>query len=371
MNILILSWRGPKHPHEGGAEIVTHEHAKYWVKNGHQVTLFTSSFDGALPEEDIDGIHIVRRGKQAFGVQIAAFFWYLRYSEEPFNLVIDHFHGIPFFSPLYVRVSKIAFIHEIARNVWLHNPWKGPFHYLPSIIGKFGEPFVFKFFYKNIPFVTVSSSTKADLVKYGIDSDQITVIHNGVITQKVSVSKNKAFTVMFLGALAKDKGVEDAIASFELIAKRIPEAQFWVVGKGTPKYVEILTQMAKRSGIEAQVKFFGFVSEKRKFELLKKAHVLINSSVHEGWGLVNIEANSQGTPVVGYRVSGMVDSVTDGKTGLLVDYGDITALSRAVCELHDNRDLYKSLAKEAQKWSEQYTWDDSCKKSLTFIEKHI
>ena len=76
MNILILSWRGPGHPNEGGAELVTMEHAKAWVKAGHDVTVFTSSFDDAKKKENINGVEIIRKGGQVFGVHIAAFFWY-------------------------------------------------------------------------------------------------------------------------------------------------------------------------------------------------------------------------------------------------------------------------------------------------------
>ncbi len=121
MNILILSWRGIGHPNAGGAEIVTHEHAKGWVKAGHQVILFTSYFPDAKREEVIDGIEIKRYGRQMLGVQWEAFKWYLFGVHCKFDLVIDQFHGIPFFTPFYVRSKKIAFIHEVAKEVWRLN----------------------------------------------------------------------------------------------------------------------------------------------------------------------------------------------------------------------------------------------------------
>jgi len=51
MNILVFSWRGPKHPLAGGAEQVDHEHQKGWIKGGNAVTLFTSSFPEAKEEK--------------------------------------------------------------------------------------------------------------------------------------------------------------------------------------------------------------------------------------------------------------------------------------------------------------------------------
>lgn len=118
LKILIFSWRGPKHPHQGGAEIVTHEHAKAWVRAGHDVTLFTSHFDDAEFEETIDGVKIIRAGSQILTVQLKAFLWYFFRNKNSFDLVIDQFHGLPFFTPLYVRSQKLAFIHEVTKDVW-------------------------------------------------------------------------------------------------------------------------------------------------------------------------------------------------------------------------------------------------------------
>ena len=55
MNILILSWRDPSHPFSGGAEISTLEHAKTWVKKGHKVVWFSSSFKDSKSDEIIEG----------------------------------------------------------------------------------------------------------------------------------------------------------------------------------------------------------------------------------------------------------------------------------------------------------------------------
>ena len=117
LKIVIFSWRGPGHPNLGGAEIVTHEHAKVWVKAGHKVTLFTSFFPGAREREIIDGVEIIRRGKGLIGVHLEAWKWYRNLEDKP-DIVFDHFHGIPFFTPLYVREKKVAFIHEVAKEVW-------------------------------------------------------------------------------------------------------------------------------------------------------------------------------------------------------------------------------------------------------------
>jgi len=112
MRILVFSWRDPKHPLAGGAEQVMHEHMKGWIKAGHKVTLFSSKMGGLPEEEEMDGVHIVRHGYQYLGVQITGFFFYLK-NKDNFDFIVDQFHGLPFFTPLYVQKPKLAVIQDI------------------------------------------------------------------------------------------------------------------------------------------------------------------------------------------------------------------------------------------------------------------
>jgi len=143
LSILILNWRDIKHPLAGGAEISTHEHAKGWVRAGHTVTIFSSSFQDAKTREEIDGVRIIRKGSH-YTVHLHAFIYYLTKLRGKIDLVIDEFHFIPFFSPLYIKKKKIAFIHETAEELWFKN---NPFPI--NILGYRLEPLFFKL-YKNI-----------------------------------------------------------------------------------------------------------------------------------------------------------------------------------------------------------------------------
>lgn len=364
MNILMLSWRGPNHPNSGGAEMVTLEHLKAWASAGHRVYWFTSGTPSLPSEEIIDQIHIVRRGFQILQVQLAAVFWYFFSPHPKFDLVVDQFHGIPFFTPLFVRSKKLAFIHEVAKEVWWINHLRFPVNYLFGAIGFLLEPLVFQLFYRRIPFLTVSESTADDLVNWSIPPSHIHIIQNGVISLPANFPKEKNPIIIYLGAIAKDKGIEDALAVFSQLSQARPSWQFWVVGKGEDKYLS-------RLHIPQNVKFWGFVNERKKFELLSRAHVMLNPSVREGWGLVNIEANSVGTPVVAYDVPGCRDSIQDGVTGYLCPKNDISCLSQTIVKLVDNGPLYNRISTSAKDWSRQFSWGKSTSMSLKLIEKML
>lgn len=371
MNILIFSWRGPNHPHAGGAEKSTHEHAKGWVRAGHNVTLFTSSFPGCKNEEIVDGVKIKRSGTQILGVHIKGFIWYVSMKHEEYDLVIDQFHGIPFFTPLFVREKKLAFIHEVTKEVWSLNPLPKPFNLVPTILGTLIEPFIFKLLYRNVPFMTVSESTKKDLITWGISEKNITVIHNGVdkILAKIKLAKNRKKTLIFLGALAKDKGVEEVLKVFKIINSKIGGYQFWIVGKGEKEYTKFLKARTKELGLEKNLKFWGFVTDTEKYKLLASSHLLINTSSREGWGLVVIEAASVGTPTVGYDVPGLRDSVVDGNTGLLSDKNPTSLAAKVLALLNNKR--YEIYRKNCISWSKKFSWDQSASLSLKLIEKIV
>lgn len=367
LNILLFSWRGPGHPNAGGAEISTHEHVKAWVQAGHNVTLFTSSYRRSQRQEWIDGVNIIRRGDQFFGVHLEAIKWYVFGKHPKFDLVVDQFHGIPFFTPIYVRAKKLGFIHEVTKEVWSLNQFPPPFNFLVASLGNMLEPLIFKL-YKSIHFMTVSESTKKDLAVWGIPKQNITIIHNGVTVPEVSFKKERKKTLVFLGALARDKGIETALLIFDYLQKKFnKEIQFWIIGKGDQKYLEFLKSKVNVLGLK-NTRFWGFVDENKKFGLLARAYILVNPSIREGWGLVVIEAAAVGTPTIAFNVPGLRDSIINGKTGFLSNEQSVEGLASKVMELLRDERKLKEMSKNAILWSKNFSWEKSTNTSLKLIE---
>lgn len=365
MKILILNWRDIKHPLAGGAEISTHEHAKRWVEEGCEVVQFSSSVPGRTCEEIIDGIRIIRKGSH-YTVHLHALYYYLKHFKNKIDLIIDEFHFIPFFTPFYAHTKIIAFIHETARELWFKNQ---PFPI--NILGFILEPLFFRL-YKNIHFMTVSSSTKKDLIRFGIAENKIAIIHNGVSLINSKSLKEKNPTILYLGRLAKDKGTEEAFLAIKKVKEVFPKISFWIIGREEKKgYLQKLKLKAKNFGMEKNIIFFNFVSEKKKFELLKKAWILIHPSFREGWGLTVIEAATQGTPTVAYETPGLVDSIVDEKTGLIAKIRKPGELAEKILMLLKNKELYNLFSKNAIIWSKEFNWKKSTNQSLKLVKQFI
>ena len=299
MHILIYNWRDLAHPYAGGAEVYTDRVATEWVRQGHKVTLFTSASPG-LPEVEVahGGYAIVRRGTR-HGVYREARRYWKREGKGKFDLVVDEVNTRPFGCPRFVDgVPVIALIHQVCREIWDYET-KWPVSWLGKYIL---EPLWLRS-YRHTSVVTVSESSRRSLLDYGIT--QVTVVPEGMdAVEEIPGSRQKEEkpTLIFVGRLTRNKRPQEALRVFEVLSRMIPGLQMWIVGGG-PEETRLMASAPDG------VQFVGRCSEQTKRELLGRAHVLVATSVREGWGLVVSEAAREGTVSCAYDVAGLRDSV--------------------------------------------------------------
>jgi glycosyltransferase involved in cell wall biosynthesis len=318
LRILILNWRDITHPQAGGAEVYTHIVASEWVKEGHDVTLFCAAVDGRPPSEEFDCIHIIRRGTR-HGVYREAKRYYRHEGRGNFDLVVDEVNTRPFGAPKWVDdVPVTALIHQICREIW---------HYetpLPvALVGRYLLEPLWLRAYREVPTVTLSESSKVSLENYGLTRVFVVPVGHHPLQERPELPRETKPTIVFVGRLSANKRPDEAIRAFGLLRKTMPTAKLWVIGTGP---MEDELRMSAPEGVQ----FLGKISPTEKIERLARAHVLILTSVREGWGLVVTEAASVGTPTIAYDVAGLRDSVR-ASNGVLTDSGP-TQLSSALEE---------------------------------------
>ncbi len=365
MRILILNWRDIKNPSAGGAEILTHEMAKQWVSEGHSVIQLSAGFAGAKKTEITDGVRIVRLGLW-WNVHVLAFFYYLKSLRKRVDVIIDEVHGLPFFSVLYAPHKTILFACEVAEKLFFH-----VFPYPVALIGRSLEKVYFKI-YKNTSVIAISNSTKQDLIARGFKKKNITVLPMGLTIPKnlKKLPKEKNPTIIYLSRINRQKGAEDAIEAFALIHKTFPRACLWMVGSGSEEYVKRVKNKIRNYGISRFVKFFGYVKDAEKFKLLSRSHILIFPSMHEGWGLVIVEAGIMGTPAAVYNVAGVKDVVKNGERGIIVTKNRPDLLSKAIARVLKNDKLYRRLVKKTKTFEEEIGWEKTSKTALSVLKKN-
>ncbi len=362
-NILIFNWRDLKHLYAGGAELYAHEIAKVWVADGNQVTLFCGNDGREKRYETIDGVNIVRRGG-FYLVYVWAFFYYMFRFRGKYDIIIDCENGIPFFAPLYVKEPVYCLMHHVHQEVFRRSLIK-PLAMLAGFLEKGLMPII----YKNTKFITVSRSSELEMKALGLGSAGIEVVHPGVhLHELVRGEKSMAPTVLYLGRLKAYKSVDVLVRAFHMVVKERPDARLIIAGGGEEEdYLKRFTRDLGLSG--ERVQFLGKVDEKKKLQLLQSAWVLVNPSFMEGWGIVVIEANACGTPVIASDIPGLRDSVKNANTGYLVEYGDSKAFAENILRIIRDRSLREDMSNEARLWAENFSWEKSSKEFLMVINQ--
>lgn len=282
------------------------------------------------------------------------------FSRENYDVVIDEINTKPFLTPKFIKNGElvVALIHQLAREYW--------FHETPFPINYLGYYYLENRWLKNyidIPTLTVSESTKQDLIKLGFK--RIFEVPEGLnFSPLETVSTKETYPLIaYVGRLKRAKRPDHAVKAFELVKERIAEAELWVLGEG-PLKAE-LEKMACDG-----VRFFGDLPNLERRERVKRAWVLVNPSVREGWGLNVIEANALGTPCVAYDVEGLRDSIRNNETGLLVKNGRVESLADEIVKVLKNIPLRNRLSKNALNYSRQFSWDKTAETFMDII-RHI
>jgi glycosyltransferase involved in cell wall biosynthesis len=175
-----------------------------------------------------------------------------------------------------------------------------------------------------------------------------------VSREQLGLENNKRYAIT-VGRLVRRKDLPTLIRALHLLQR--PELDLIVLGDG-PELGQ-LKALALELGISNQVQFRGFVPETLKYQLLSQSDVFALPSLHEGFGLVFIEAMYCGLPIVATTVGGQEDFLQDGKTGFLVAPGDPLALKNALARVLDNGEWASNASEENKRLAAQYSVENT------------
>jgi phosphatidylinositol alpha-1,6-mannosyltransferase len=202
----------------------------------------------------------------------------------------------------------------------------------------------------------------------GFPADAVTIFPNTIslelpptpIRSKIPEATSVGLRLLSVTRLARserDKGILDVLAAVATLREKII-VRYVVVGEGDDRV--FLEERAHLLGLSRHVEFAGALTDGELWAAYSNADVFILPSRKEGFGIVFLEAMRFGLPVIGAREKGTVDVIQQNVNGLLVDYGDISAISHAVLELASNRALRQRLGKAGKSLVEsggQFSFD--------------
>jgi glycosyltransferase involved in cell wall biosynthesis len=201
-------------------------------------------------------------------------------------------------------------------------------------------------------FIAVSEFIKQKLMQQGFPPEKIIVHYIGVDTERFQPDPalQRKPVVLFVGRLVEKKGCEYLIRAMSAVQAAIPEVELVVIGDGVLR--SSLEQLAKK--LLKHYRFLGVQPPESVRTWMQTAKIFCVPSItarsgdSEGFGMVFIEAQATGLPVVSFISGGISEAVADGETGLLAPEGDWQKLAMYIRRLLTDRELWQKFSRNGQ-----------------------
>ncbi len=222
--------------------------------------------------------------------------------------------------------------------------------------------------------ISVSKFTESLLPDWILRTHQgLMVIPNGLDRSDMMLSRGVYLQgspiLLTVGHVSPRKGQHRMIQALPEVLKKFPHTVYHIVGR--PLDQEKLTQQAIRLGVNEHVVFHGAIGSHHKlWDYYQAADVFVLLSENqpngdvEGFGIVALESNAMGTPVIGAKFCGVEEAVNNGISGVLVDGNSSEEIVHSIDFCIMNRESLKSTSQE---WANAHDWEIIGKRFFEFI----
>ena len=354
-SVHLLAWRDLEDPASGGSEVHASIICGLWAQAGIDVTMRTCEATGKPRARVRDGYSVIRAGSR-FGVFPRAAVAEMRGLHGHADALVEIWNGMPFASPIWWPKRK-------PHNVWIHHVHGAMWTMMLGKIGHLGillEERIAPIFYRKTPIVTLSQSSKDELVSLKFPAANITIVPPGINPHFTpGGTKSPEPLLVAVGRLAPVKRVHLVIEAMIRVRQHVPGARLVIVGEGGRRGA--LSEQIAAAGAQDYITLAGHVSEQELIELYRSAWVVTSGSEREGWGMTLTEAAACGTPSVVTNISGHCDAVVDGVSGLLADVDTTSGIDldplvdKLITVLTDDA-LREDLAGGALRRADEFSW---------------
>jgi glycosyltransferase involved in cell wall biosynthesis len=205
--------------------------------------------------------------------------------------------------------------------------------------------------------VAISNAIRENLLQLGVNEDRITVVYDAIEPSDFQVYTNNDYLVKefslcreqptfgIFGRVVEWKGIREFIYVVKKVVIDFPTVRAFVVGgfsDGDESFFHSMQQLASDLDIEENVVFTGYRGDVPS--LMGLMDVIVHASIRpEPFGMVIIEGMAMKKPIVATKAGGPLDIIIEGKTGFLVEMGDIEAMGRAIITLLHQHNLRQEM----------------------------
>jgi len=354
--IHVVAWRDYTDPEAGGSELHAHRILSAWSRAGIDVVMTTSSVQDAAPFMARDGYQITRRvGRYSIfpRTMISGFLGHIGRADG----LVEIWNGMPFLSPMWARCPRVVFLHHVHAEMWKM--------VLPRGLAEMGYQFEHRVappVYRRSRIITLSSSSRDEIVEQlRLPASNVSICPPGVEPAFTPGShRSPTPLIVAVGRLVPVKRFELMIEAAVRLKPSHPDLQLVIAGEGYER--PALEEQIRRAGAEAWISLPGFVTDEELVELYRSSWLVASSSLREGWGMTVTEAGACGTPAVASKISGHMDAVLDGESGLLFD--DTDGMVAALDSVLSDGELRARLGAGALAYAHQFSWEATARQTL-------
>ena len=355
LNICLVSLTFAPDTQDGAAKFFTGIY-NYLKKRGHNVKVITGKWNKELLDPDINQIDIIRK----------RFFWFPQFNLKTVKYLkaneFDIIHGNSPKGTLPIILANqkrfISTIHDLG-------PFETKFTKIPI------EKYLIKYVVEKSSYITTCSEFIRKEIKHYIPKAYINNIFNlySAIEDKYKPFPHEAQklrkelklegpVILYVGRIAKYKGVDDIIKAYKLAKKEVPNLNLVMGGKPDFSMEKIYQEWKQKY---KDIRFVGFVSEEEIPFYFSMGDIFVTYSyASEGFGLTPIEAIACGTPVICSSMVAYKEVLQDN--AIFVPPRNPQQLARELVKLINDDSKREDLIKKAQIFIKRYSWDSVGKK---------
>lgn len=358
-------------PAPGGAETVVKAYSEGLLAKGHKVEVITTDLYTETPfvkktmPSKVGGVPVSRHS--AFTVSGEAHYVLAPGMVKSFlskEADIIHTHSYGYFQ------NHAGWIREKLQST----PWVITPHFHPSwsmwggakrrTLRDFYDSKIGKSTMEAADLITCVSKHERDMLisEIGIEHNNIKIIYNGINWAdwkdvpdpslfKEKYSKISDKFVLFAGRLATNKGISDLIRAMSNIDSKNVDLVLMGADMGLGDDLE---NDAKSKNVTMHR--LGHVDDEIYRSALSAATLMVLPSEYEAFGIVLLEAAAAKTPVIGTRVGGIPEAMSDGENGFLVEHKDHLELSEKICYLLEDEKLCDEMGSKGREFSSGFSW---------------
>jgi len=236
---------------------------------------------------------------------------------------------------------------------------------------------------KNATLIVTISKYSLEKMKhfYNVDEGKVRIVPNGVDPEKFKPTADRETArrqfglrnepcVLFVGSLIHRKGLPFLVEAAKKIVKDRTETQFLIAGEGPLR--NQLGMSIEKANLSRNFKFLGNLNDDKLPVLYGCADVFALPSIQEGQGIVLLEAQACGKPIVAFDIGGVNEAVRDRETGLLVKLGNTEEFADALLKLISGKALQQKMGANGRRFVvENFTWDICAQKMLSVYREAL